>query len=59
MSSIWPASFEQFRSAAAGGNCVPVVRTVPAETHHSVGRLSASGARDGVPGLVPHLHLPG
>jgi anthranilate synthase component 1 len=31
MSSIWPANFEQFRSAAAGGNCVPVVRTVPAE----------------------------
>ena len=31
MSSIWPASFEQFRAAAASGNCVPVVRTVPAE----------------------------
>ena len=31
MSSVWPASFEQFRAAAASGNCVPVVRTVPAE----------------------------
>jgi anthranilate synthase component 1 len=31
MSSVWPASFEQFRTAAASGNCVPVVRTVPAE----------------------------
>jgi anthranilate synthase component 1 len=31
MSAIWPASFEQFRAAAASGNTVPVVRTVPAD----------------------------
>jgi anthranilate synthase component 1 len=31
MSSVWPASFEQFRTAAASGNTVPVVRTVPAD----------------------------
>ena len=31
MSSVWPSSFEQFRTAAASGNSVPVMRTVPAE----------------------------
>ena len=31
MSSVWPASFEQFRAAAATGNTIPVVRTVPAD----------------------------
>ncbi len=31
MSFVWPASFEQFRAAAASGNTVPVVRTVPAD----------------------------
>ncbi|MGA2992532.1 MAG: anthranilate synthase component I family protein, partial [Candidatus Korobacteraceae bacterium] len=31
MSAVWPASFEQFRAAAASGNTVPVVRTVPAD----------------------------